>query len=102
MRINRAARPTAYTAADHMRMRAADERHAAMLRRQARKVWIYRVVYVVGVLAVAYAVLRGAEPDTYAALQVIDGEARAIDHGLTLGDCMRRIETLSRASCELE
>lgn len=43
-------RPTRYTNADHMRMRAADERHAAMLRRQARKVWVYRAVYLAGII----------------------------------------------------
>jgi len=50
MRINRAARPTRYTAADYMRMRAADEAHAANLRRQARKAWIYRGLYLVGII----------------------------------------------------
>lgn len=51
-RINRSSRPTAYTAADHMRMRAADEAHAAMLRRQARKDRIYCAVYVAGCIVV--------------------------------------------------
>lgn len=47
-RINQ--RPTRYTAADYMRMRAADEAHAANLRRQARMNWIYRAVYVIGII----------------------------------------------------
>lgn len=43
-------RPTRYTAADYMRMRAADERHAANLRRQARMNWVYRGLYMAGIV----------------------------------------------------
>lgn len=52
-RINQ--RPTRYTAADYMRMRAADEVHAANLRRQRIKHFIYGTTWsVTGAAVILY------------------------------------------------